>query len=169
MTTQPPEDPAPAGPTLIEPRNELREKVGGPLQARHIRTADQAVAMIAGEFGSMLGESLTALLAARRELGDVVLTQTNTVSLFKQALELKSMGTLCGYPLATRVAHSLCRLLLATETEIPLRLVDAHVDTLRAVLHGGTASTSDPTALALVAELETQVAHLKGADARGGP
>lgn len=151
----------PVTPTLIVLPNTLREKTGGSFSARYAHTADQAVGAIAGEFGAVLGEALAALLTARRDLAGVVLTQTNTVELFKQALELKSMGTLCGYPLITRVASSLCRLLVARETDLPHPLVEAHVDTLRAILHGGTASASDQTAKTLATELEAQVERFK--------
>ena len=151
-------------PTVIEIKNTLKEKVGGSLSARNIQAATLAVKNLADEFSEVLSDTLTELLKQRENATNETFRQpvkVNASSLFKHALDLKSSGTLCGFPLVTRVAHSLCRLLVIEGRDIPPSLVDAHIDTLRAILREDIKDPSHPVASVLAQELEKQVFSLK--------
>ena len=60
--------------------------------------------------------------------------------LFRAAHDIKGQAATFGYPLVAPVADSLCRLIEHTPevTRLPLRLIDQHVDAVRAVVHRNT-------------------------------
>lgn len=152
----------PAEPIIIERPNELKDKVGGSLDPALTARAEQAVAQMAGNFDTWLEDITTALAESRRDLSDIPLTKAATEKLYAQALEVKSLGETYGYPLITRFAHSLCRLLIRLEGEdtAPHILVDAHIDAIRAALRTGMKSADDKLGVALATELEQQVESL---------
>jgi hypothetical protein len=83
---------------------------------------------------------------------------------FTAAHDVKGMGATYGYPLATQLAASLCRLIETDAGKAAARqtpaLVTAHVDALRAVLRDGITSTAHPIGRALVTALEQRVEAL---------
>jgi hypothetical protein len=80
-------------------------------------------------------------------------------ALHRAANDVKGHAATLGYPLAARIAASLCDLL---ESELrPAPLVVAHVDAIRVIVRDQVHDESEPTALALVQELESQSAELR--------
>lgn len=151
-------------PTLIETINTLKKKVGGPVSARYVQAATQAIEVISSELEESLQESLSQLTAARANATDQTFKnplKENAIDIFKPTLDLKSMGTLCRYPLLTRVAHSLCKLLTLEDCDASVGLVDAHINTMRAILREKITSDKDKTASILAQELEARVAEVK--------
>ena len=63
------------------------------------------------------------------------------------------------YPLVTRIAGSLCKLIddPSKRATAPMSLVDAHIDAIKASVKGGIQTDTHPVGHALVTELEQQV------------
>ena len=82
-------------------------------------------------------------------------------ALYFRAHDLKGLGSTYGYPLVTRIAASLCRMLddPAARLDAPLPIVDAHIDAIRAVVRDGVSTDEYPAGRALVEGLEAQVAE----------
>jgi hypothetical protein len=82
---------------------------------------------------------------------------------YARAHDLKGLGTTYEFPLVTRIAGSLCKLLGEGEARIqaPVALVTAHVDTIRACVRDNVRDTDNPVGRALAEQLEQSVAaHL---------
>lgn len=84
--------------------------------------------------------------------------------LFAAAHDLKGMGSTYGFPLATQLAASLCRLIETNAGREAARaapsLVTAHVDAIRAAMRDGVKSSANPLGRALLQALETRVEAL---------
>jgi hypothetical protein len=87
------------------------------------------------------------------------LTVEASENLYLRAHDLKGLGATYEYPLVTRIAGSLCKLIddPAKRAEAPMALVDAHIDAIKAAVKGRIQTDTDPVGRALVTELETQV------------
>jgi chemotaxis protein histidine kinase CheA len=126
--------------------------------------ADKALEAMSGSFEKWLDADIAKLQAARLEAAQAGWSDAALDALWRAAHDLKGMGGTYGYPLATQLAASLCRL---TETEAGKRaaranpaLVDAHVDGLRATVRDHITSDAHPAGRALVQMLETKVRQL---------
>ena len=83
--------------------------------------------------------------------------QLNTV--YGASHDLKGLATTYGYPLITRYADSLCKL-LANEEEreiAPAKLIEAHIYACRTAMRNEIKAPDHPVGIALANELETQV------------
>lgn len=154
-------DPATPLATIIERPNELRQKVGGSLSPALVQKAEHAVSNLAQDFEQWLNDAVTALHNAHQKLISDP-NQTVTSSGFdKAALEVKSLGETYGYPLITRISHSLFRLIVKTPHghTPPSALLEAHVNTIRALLRDKVRDAQNPLGTTLAAELEKRVAE----------
>jgi len=160
MNTHTPAAPAPAAekPIIIERPNVLRQKVGGSLSASLANVASQVVKQQMGsEFENWMADLIGQLGGAYNDLQGQAITKDTRDGLYKAALEIKSQGETFGYPLATRVAHSLCRLLIhLKDRPAPLSLVQAHIQTLQALVRDGVKDAHNRMGTALAQELESQ-------------
>lgn len=160
MTTQTPAAPAPVAekPIIIERPNVLRQKVGGSLSASLANVASQVVKQqMSSEFDNWMADLIGQLGGAFNDLRGQPITKDTREGLYKAALEIKSQGETFGYPLATRVAHSLCRLLIhLKEGAAPVALVQAHIQTLQALVRDGVKDAHNRMGSALAQELESQ-------------
>lgn len=162
MTQPSGEQPEKAKALLIERPNTLKPRLAGPLDESLARRAEQAVAALSGDFRKWLDSLITELVNARGKLGAQPSARAATTGLYALALEIKSLGEMYGYPLLTRFAHSLCRLLLRLPggQVAPVVLIDAHLDAMRAALRAEMTAADNPAGLLLAAELEKQVNDL---------
>ena len=124
---------------VIQPPNTLRLKVGGGLgaiDASAIAKAEQALAAMAGQFSQWLQDELDKLEAARLAVRANGLNPETGEALYFRAHDLKGLGGTYQYPLVTRIAGSLCKLLDDAEKRLhaPMVLVDAHIDAIKAVV-----------------------------------
>ncbi len=73
--------------------------------------------------------------------------------------DLKGLGTTYGFPLITRIAGSLCKLMDEPDKrhEAPMFLVDAHIDAIRAAVRDNICDTDHPVGKILADELEGRV------------
>ena len=147
---------------MIQVPNTLRLKVGGRLgviDPAAIAKAEAALKSLSGNFAEWLADEVAKLEAARQRVRAEGLTSETGENLYLRAHDLKGIGATYEYPLVTRIAGSLCRLIDDPDkrTGAPLFLVDAHIDAIKAAVKGGIQTDADPVGAALVTELEQRV------------
>jgi HPt (histidine-containing phosphotransfer) domain-containing protein len=124
---------------VIVPDENLRSAVlkGDPLPGEEdpVSSAEKALANLSGEFATWMEMECDRLDSARRDIAANGLTQENKDALFHAAHDLKGEAATFGYPAVATAADSLCRLIEYTPkaSHIPLRLVEQHVDAVRAI------------------------------------
>ena len=91
-------------------------------------------------------------------------THSSAEGLFFRAHDLKGLGGTDQYPLVTRLAGSMCRLLDNADQRMaaPLPLLEAHIQAIKAVVRDKIQTDDHPVGKALAEELEGQVAAFKG-------
>lgn len=151
---------------MIQVPNTLRLKVGGSgrmgaIDPAAIAKAEAALKSLSGNFAQWLQDEITKLEAARQQVRADGMTQETMESLYLRSHDLKGLGTTYGFPLITRIAGSLCRLIDEKEkrTSAPMPLVDAHIDAIKAAVRDDIKDTDHPIGKVLVQELEARVAE----------
>ena len=123
---------------VITPPHELRKAVAPavPGDEDPIARAEAALVELSSEFANWMQTECERLEAARRSITRHGFTDKTHEALFHAAHDIKGEAATFGYPQAASVAESLCRLLEHTPkmTQIPLKLVDQHVDAVRAII-----------------------------------
>ncbi len=152
---------------IINPPNMLKVKVGGKLPSADkamIDRANRAVDNLKCEFADWLGEEVTKLEAYMVEIRKTGLDGAMGEMLFTTAHDLRGLGTTYEFPIITRMAGSLSKLIDTEEKRAtaPLVLIEAHVGAIRAAIVQNIRSEQDPIGKALAEELETQVITLVG-------
>ena len=146
---------------VITPPNTLRLKVNGDLKAhgqRCLGLVDGALKGLSSNYDQWLEQELVGLEAARTIMREHGLTAETACALTTRALDLKGLGATYGFPLVSRIAASLFRLLdEADPSVVPVLIVDAHIDGMRAVIRGKIREASHEVGLALVQQLEARV------------
>ena len=150
---------------VIQAPNTLRLKVGGRLggiDPAAIAKAEAALKSLSGNFAEWLNDELVKLDAARQRIRSEGLTVETAEALYLRAHDLKGLGATYEFPLVTRIAGSLCKLIDDPESrlEAPMFLVDAHIDGIKASVRGNIRSEDHPIGRKLVEELEGRVAQL---------
>jgi hypothetical protein len=150
---------------VIQAPNTLRLKVGGRLggiDPAAIAKAEAALKSLSGNFAEWLNDELVKLDAARQRIRSEGLTVETAEALYLRAHDLKGLGATYEFPLVTRIAGSLCKLIDDPESrlEAPMFLVDAHIDGIKASVRSNIRSEDHPVGRKLVEELEGRVAQL---------
>ena len=151
---------------LIQPSNALRLKVGagrlGMIDASAIAKAEAALQSLSGNFAQWLNDEVAKLEAARQGVRAEGVTADTMETLYLRAHDLKGLGATYGFPLITRIAGLLCRLIddKAKRTDAPMPLIDAHIDAIKAAVRDGIKDVDHPIGKVLVQELETRVREL---------
>ncbi len=99
---------------IIQPPNALRSRLGGRLpniDPSAIAKAEAALKGLSAQFGEWLRDEVAKLDAAHTALKAEGPTQACADAVYSRAHDLKGLGTTYGFPLVTRIAGSLCRLL----------------------------------------------------------
>lgn len=155
----------PSAAHVIQPPNTLKLKVGGGfggIDAAAVARAEEALKGLSAQFGQWLNDELVKLDAARADIRAVGYSEHTAEALYMRAHDLKGLGATYQYPLVTRMAGSLCKLI---ESEVrmraPLFLIDAHIDAIKAVVRDEIQTDDHPVGRALAEELEAKTAdHL---------
>ena len=152
---------------MIQGPNTLRLKVGGRLGAidpAAIAKAEAALKCLSGNFAEWLADEVAKLEAARQRVKAEGPTPEASENLYLRAHDLKGLGATYEYPLVTRIAGSLCKLIdePTKRASAPMILVDAHIDAIKAAVRGGIQTDSHPVGRVLVQELEQQVRDFAG-------
>lgn len=148
---------------FIQPPNTLRLKVGGGfggIDAAAVARAEAALKDLSSQFGQWLNDEVSKLEAARAEIRMVGVMPQTMEQLYMRAHDLKGLGATYEYPLVTRIAGSLCKLIEPEHRmQAPLYLIDAHIDAIKAVVRDGIQTDEHPVGRALATELEAKVAE----------
>lgn len=148
---------------VISAPNMLQIKVGGPVSQgdlHMIQKAEEALKDLRSDFGQWLEEEVVKLEAAAKIVRDKGLKGSEGEELFVRAHDLRGLGTTYEFPIITRLAKSLTKMIDMPEKreKAPTGLALAHVGAIRAALSQNIRDDNDPVAAALASELETQTA-----------
>tara|TARA_R110000787_G_scaffold134602_1_gene246989 strand:- start:3652 stop:4083 length:432 start_codon:yes stop_codon:yes gene_type:complete len=141
-------------------------KVGGGfggIDANAIAKAEEALKAMSSQFGQWLQDEIVKLEQAQQGIRDGGYTPETAEALYFRAHDLKGLGSTYQYPIVTRLAGSLCKLLDDSEKRMaaPPILLDAHIDAIRAVVRDQIQTDEHPTGRILAETLEARVtAHL---------
>lgn len=153
-------------PQTIRPPNPLRAKLGGfgGIDSDAVARAEAALKAMSAQFEQWLEDEVTKITAAQMALREQGLNTQTAEALYFRAHDLKGLGTTYNYPIVTRIAASLCRLLDDQERRLtmPVALLSAHVDAIRAVVRDQIQTDDHPVGRELAEALEAQVKTLLG-------
>jgi hypothetical protein len=147
---------------MIDPKEFGRRQIDLPVfDAQSVARADQALKAMRGSFQEWLEADVDLLQAARQAGEQDGWSEQTFETLLNVAHDLKGLGATYEYPLATKMAASLCRLLEAEEGRAAMLrapgLMIAHVDAIRAAARDHIKSIENPTGRALLRALEGEV------------
>jgi HPt (histidine-containing phosphotransfer) domain-containing protein len=116
--------------------------------------AERALATLEGQFPVWLQADLDRLSSASETALAHGLTGEPKAVLYRAAHDVRGQAATLGYPLAGRLADSLCLLLdQVTDRRIPSTLVDQHVAAIRAIVNERARDDGTPVARELVTRL----------------
>jgi len=147
---------------VIRLPNRLADRIGPRLKvftAALLQRAELALEQVKSRFADWLQEDLHALEKAREVIRAEGLNERTIAILAVPARSLRGASSSFGYPLAGRLAASLCELLNKTGHK-PMVLVDGHIDAIRAVVREGIRTDLDGRAMVTCVALEEEVARL---------
>ncbi len=152
---------------VIRPPNPLRAKVGGGfggIDANAIARAEEALKAMSAQFGQWLNDEVVRLDKAQSDIRSQGYTPETAEALYFRAHDLKGLGTTYEYPLVTRIAASLCRMLDDADKRMqaPLAVVDAHIDAIKAVVRDKIQTDDHPVGRDLVETLDARAAEHLG-------
>ena len=140
--------------SVIVPPHKLKKAVThlrGPAQIdmSAIDRAEAALAELKSEFSGWMNSECERLDAARRIVREQGMNRGTADALFMPAHDIKGGAATLGFPLAERLATSLCRLLKHAPQpgKIPMKLVDHHVDAVRALVRENISDALNPYGL----------------------
>lgn len=150
---------------VIRPPNNLRQKVGGGfgINADAIAKAEEALRAMSAQFSQWLSDEVAKLDKAQADIREKGYTPETAEALYFRAHDLKGLGTTYEYPLVTRIAGSLCRMLddPTSRMTAPIVILDAHIDAIRAVVRDEIKTDDHPTGRVLAESLEASVADYR--------
>jgi HPt (histidine-containing phosphotransfer) domain-containing protein len=144
---------------VITPENKLRKAVSDrpllPGEEDPVARAEKALAELSNEFSVWMESECERLDKARRSVLMGGFGKANMEALFHAAHDIKGEAATFGYPAMAASADSLCRLIEHTPdtNRIPSKLVDQHVDALRAIFREYTRSDAKQLAAELTKKL----------------
>lgn len=149
---------------VIRPPNTLRMKVGGAfggIDANAIAKAEEALKAMSAQFGQWLQDEIVKLDKAQSDIRAQGYNAQTAEALYFRAHDLKGLGTTYQYPLVTRLAGSLCKMMddPTKRMAAPLLLIDAHIDAIKAVVRDQIQTDDHPTGKVLAETLEAKVAQ----------
>lgn len=132
--------------------------------AEAVARADETLNAMSASFKEWLEADVRRLQRARAEAERAAMSDAALEQLMGVAHDIKGMGASYGYPLATEIAASLCRLIETPAGKAAARaqpaLVLAHVDALRAVVRDAIKTSEHPIGRALTRTLSLEVERL---------
>jgi len=152
---------------MISVPNTLKAKIGGRfggIDPAALAKAEAALKGLSDNFGQWMEDELTKLAAARERVRNEGYNAETAENLYFRAHDLKGLGATYGFPLVTRIAGSLCRLIddPTTRLRAPAVLIDAHIDGINAAVRGKICDVDHPVGKTLVEELERRVREYEG-------
>jgi HPt (histidine-containing phosphotransfer) domain-containing protein len=159
---------------VITPENKLRKSISDrPFAPGEdpVARAEKALAELSSEFSTWMESECERLDKARRNIAAGGFTRANKNALFHAAHDIKGEAATFGFPLVALAADSLCRLIEHTPdaTRIPVKLVDQHVDTVRAIYREYSRSDAKAMAATLTNRLRVVTDEFLIHENRGRP
>ena len=159
---------------VIRPENKLRKAVSSTPYApsdNPVARAELALAELSSEFSSWMDIECERLDKARCTIVVGGFTEASKNDLFHAAHDIKGQAATFGFPLVALAADSLCRLIEYSSdvTRIPLKLVDQHVDAVRAIFHEYARSDAKELAATLTKRLRVVTDEFLSHENRGRP
>lgn len=116
-----------------------------------IERAEAALAELSTEFDDWMEKEVERLTKARDAVASHGIDAGTRANVYTAAHDIKGEGATFGYPLAGRVAESLCHLLdgIADDDRVPAGLVIQHADAIRAIVRENAKRPDHPVAMAL--------------------
>ena len=151
---------------IFMPSNMLKAKVGGNvggLDLTAIKRAEKAIETLKVEFNDWINSDVDRLVECRDRFAKAQDADSHG-DLYRAGHDLKGQALTFGFPMAARVASSLCKL-LDGNVRAPLGLIDAHVDAVRVIVRKNVKDENDRVANILAAELESRVTETLKASA----
>lgn len=150
--------------SVIVPPHKLKKAVThtrGPVQIdmSAVERAEAALAELKVEFGEWMNSECQRVDAARKLIHTKGLTRATADALFLPAHDIKGGAATLGFPLAERIATSLCRLLKHSPEpgKISRKLIDHHVDAIRALVRENVQDPVNPYGLEISERLAIMV------------
>lgn len=157
--------------TVILPPHQLKDAIQhttepGDIDMEVVKQAEAALATLKGEFNNWMQAECDRLESARAALHGAGATSTTLAMLFRASHDIKGDAATLGFPLAGRIAATLCRLLDHTPDQhrIPLVLVDRHVEAIRAIVRENVRDTDGTTANEIAEQLAILVEKFLAAE-----
>ena len=144
---------------FIKPKTSLSAKVGRvpTFDPQALARAEAALNDLSSQFDDWMKAEADKLGEARDIAQSGGWTDTALSEIFTRAHDIKGLGTTYKFPIASKLAGSLCLILEAPRDALDrkalARLVSGHVDTIRAVGRDGVRDETHPVARALLGEL----------------
>ncbi len=128
-----------------------------------VARAEAALKALSSQFAQWLQDEIDKLDAARAQVADEGLTGPAGEALYTRAHDLKGLGGTYEFPIVTRAAASLCRLVdsPAARAAAPLGLIDSHINAIKTMIREGIRDDSHPIGHAMVTALENQTAAFR--------
>ena len=122
-----------------------------------VARAEAALAELSTEFTGWMNDECEQLDKARADVRRNGLAVQQREALFRASHDIKGQAATLGFPLASAVADSLCRLLEHTPdlNKIPLAIIDQHVDAIRAIVREHSRADIAAIGNALTGKLRT--------------
>jgi chemotaxis protein histidine kinase CheA len=135
-----------------------------------VAKAEAALAELEGEFDGWMDAECSRLNAARAILRNAGPSRETLEGLFSPAHDIKGEAATLGFPLAGRIASSLCRLVshAPAPARVPMALIDHHVDSIRAVLREQIRQPHNPIGSAVAEKLAILVETFLAAELKDG-
>ena len=144
---------------VITPENKLRKVVSdrplAPGEEDPVARAEKALAELSSEFSSWMDSECERLDQARHAVKGSGFTKAAKEAIFHAAHDIKGEAATFGYPAVAAAADSLCRLIeyAPDAVRIPMKLIDQHVDAVRAIIREYDRSDAVELATALTRRL----------------
>ena len=144
---------------MIAAPNMLQIKIGGPIGAADlhlIEKADNALNDMRSDFALWLEDEVEKLEKSASIARKEGLKGSEGEELFIRAHDLRGLGSTYDFPIITRIASSMTKMIDMPEKRAvaPIGLVLAHVNAIRAALVQNIRDSSDPVAAELADQLE---------------
>ena len=136
----------------------------GVIDPAAIAKAEAALNSLSANFAAWLADEIGKLEAARARIAVEGLSEQTCEGVYLRAHDLKGLGATYEYPLVTRMAASLCKLIGTSNAraDAPLALIDAHIDAINTAVAARIQSDETPAGRAMAEDLERRVAAVTG-------
>jgi HPt (histidine-containing phosphotransfer) domain-containing protein len=144
---------------IITPENKLRKAVSNqpyqPGEDHPVVRAEKALEALSSEFQPWMASECDRLDKARHAINNNGFTSSTKDALYHAAHDIKGEAATFGFPLVAAAAKSLCRLIEYTPdvNRIPTKLMDQHVDAVRAIFRDYARSDAEELAASLTGRL----------------